>query len=258
MNKRGFKIADKMHELIKHGKKAFIPYIMPGDPNFEETAKRLKILHETGADIIELGIPFSDPLADGPTIQRAAERALKSGTTLRKTLQFLMDFKEKIDIILMTYLNPVFRYGIERFFKDAKEAQVGGVIFPDLPVEESKEYIYLAKKNGIDIIFLVAPTSTPNRIKKIVKASTGFVYYVSITGITGSLLKLDREFTQHIEFVRSFGKPVCVGFGISTPEDAKYISQYGDGVIVGSAIVKSFHEKPNIVYNFIKSLREAI
>ncbi len=256
----GFAIRKKLEQLRKNGKKAFIPYIMAGDPNLEETAKRLKILNEVGADVIELGVPFTDPLADGPTIQRSAERALNKGITLRKILQFLFDFKGEIDapIVLMTYLNPVFCYGIEKFFKDAKNAQVGGVIFPDLTVEESKHYRYLAKKYSIDTIFLVAPTSTPERVKKIVKASTGFIYYVSITGITGSYLKLDKDFKEHIDFVKSFGKPVCVGFGISNSEEAKYMSQHVDGVIVGSAIVKAFHERSYNAYDFIKSLREAI
>ncbi|ACI21893.1 MULTISPECIES: tryptophan synthase subunit alpha [Thermodesulfovibrio] len=258
--KQGFAVRKKIEEIKNQGKKAFIPYIMAGDPNLEETAKRLKILEQAGADLIELGVPFSDPLADGPTIQKAAERALNSGTTLRKILNFLEDFKKSINtpIILMTYLNPVFCYGIERFFHDAKGVNVGGVIFPDLTVEESKYYRTFAKKYGIDTIFLVAPTSTPERVKKIVKASTGFVYYVSITGITGTTLSLDKSFNDHINFVKSFGKPVCVGFGVSKPEEAKYISRIADGVIVGSAIVKIFHEKPEKASEFIKSLREAI
>lgn len=258
--KLGFAIRRKLEQLRKSGKKAFIPYIMAGDPNLEETSKRLKILSEAGADVIELGVPFTDPLADGPTIQRAAERALSGGVTLRKILQFLSDFKGEIDtpLVLMTYLNPVFCYGVEKFFKDSKEVQVGGVIFPDLTVEESKDYRYLAKKYGIDTIFLVAPTSTSERVRKIVNASTGFVYYVSVTGITGSHLKLDKDFKEHINFVESFGKPVCVGFGISNSEEARYISQNVDGVIVGSAIVKAFHEMSYNAYDFIKSLREAI
>lgn len=257
---KGFSVRKKLDDIKKKGKKAFIPYIMAGDPNLDETAKRLKLLHEAGADLIELGVPFTDPLADGPTIQRAAERALNSGTTLRKILQSLVDFKREIDtpIVLMTYLNPVFCYGIEKFFQNAKKANVDGVIFPDLTVEESKPYRYFAKKYGIDIIFLIAPTSTPERVKKVVKISTGFIYYVSITGITGSSLKLDRTFEEHINFVRSFGKPVCIGFGVSNPDEAKYVSQYADGVIVGSAIVKAFHENPDNAYRFIKSLREAI
>uniref|UniRef100_A0A7C4AJ25 Tryptophan synthase alpha chain n=1 Tax=Thermodesulfovibrio aggregans TaxID=86166 RepID=A0A7C4AJ25_9BACT len=257
---RGFSVRKKLDEIKKQGKKAFIPYIMAGDPNLKETEKRLKMLSKAGADLIELGVPFTDPLADGPTIQRASERALQSGTTLTKILKFLDDFKGSIDtpIILMTYLNPVFCYGIEKFFKKAKEVQIGGVIFPDLTVEESKIYRALAKKYGIDLIFLVAPTSTPERVKKIVRASTGFVYYVSITGITGAELKLDKKFREHIDFVRTFGKPVCVGFGVSNPEEASYVAHFADGVIVGSAIVKKFHEKPEEAFEFIKSLREAI
>ncbi|MCX7988962.1 MAG: tryptophan synthase subunit alpha [Thermodesulfovibrio sp.] len=260
MTKKGFTVRKKFEQIKNKGRRAFIPYIMAGDPDLEETAKRLKILEQAGADIIELGVPFTDPLADGPTIQRAAERALNSGTTLRKILNFLADFKDKINvpIVLMTYLNPVFCYGIERFFKDAQKANIGGIIFPDLTVEESQPYRYFAKKYGVDIIFLVAPTSTPERVKKIIKASTGFVYYVSITGITGSSLKLDKTFENHIDFVKSFGKPVCIGFGVSNPEEAGCVSKYADGVIVGSAIVKVFYETPDKAFEFIKSLREAI
>ncbi|MCX8034620.1 MAG: tryptophan synthase subunit alpha [Thermodesulfovibrio sp.] len=260
MTKKGFTVRKKLEQIKKNGRKAFIPYIMAGDPNLEETAKRLKILEQSGADIIELGVPFTDPLADGPTIQRAAERALNSGTTLRKILKFLVDFKDKINvpIVLMTYLNPVFCYGIERFFRDAQKANIGGVIFPDLTVEEAQPYRYFAKKYGIDIIFLIAPTSTPERVKKIIRASTGFVYYVSITGITGASLKLDKTFEKHINFVKSLGKPVCLGFGVSNTEEAGYVSKYADGVIVGSAIVKAFHENPDKAYGFITSLREAI
>ncbi|PMP72445.1 MAG: tryptophan synthase subunit alpha [Thermodesulfovibrio aggregans] len=256
----GFAVRKKLEYIKKQGKKAFIPYIMAGDPSLDETAKRLKLLSEAGADLIELGVPFTDPLADGPTIQRAAERALNSGVTLRKIISFLHDFKGSIDtpIILMTYLNPVFRYGIEKFFQDASKASVSGVIFPDLTVDESEIYRHFAKAYGIDTIFLVAPTSTPERVKKVVKASTGFVYYVSITGITGTELRLDNTFTEHINFVKNFRKPVCVGFGVSEPQQAKYVAQFADGVIVGSAIVKIFHEVPEKAYDFIKSLREAI
>ncbi len=256
----GFALRKRLEDIKKQGKKAFVPYIMAGDPNLDETAKRLSILQKAGADVIELGIPFTDPLADGPTIQRAAERALNAGVNLRKILSFLGDLKGLINVplVLMTYLNPVYRYGVEKFFKDAKEAQVSGVIFPDLTVEESFVYRGFAKKYGIDTVFLVAPTSTPERVKKIAQASTGFVYYVSITGITGSGLNLEKSFEEHIKFVKSFGKPVCVGFGISKTEEARYIAQFADGVIVGSAIVKAFHEKPDKVFEFIKSLREAI
>ncbi len=257
---KGFSIRKRLDEIKNRSERAFIPYIMAGDPDFRETEKRLRILSEGGADIIELGVPFTDPLADGPTIQRASERALKGGVNLRKILNFLKDLKGSLDcpIVLMTYLNPVYCYGIERFFADAKEANVAGVIFPDLTFEESLPYRVLAQKYQIDTIFLVAPTSTPNRIKKIVQACTGFVYYVSITGITGSSLRLDDTFKDHINFVKSFKKPVCVGFGVSSAEEAKYVSQFADGVIVGSAIVKIFHENPERAIEFIKSLREAI
>lgn len=257
---KGFSVRKKLEEIKKQGRKAFIPYIMAGDPDLENTLRRIKMLTDAGADIIELGVPFSDPLADGPTIQKASERALNAGVTLRKILKFLQEFKEEIQtpVILMSYLNPVFCYGIEKFFNDASSARISGVIFPDLTVEESRIYRFYAKKYSIDTVFLVAPTSTPERIKKIARSSTGFIYYVSITGITGSELILDKAFKEHIDYVKSFGKPVCVGFGVSKPQEAAYVSQFADGVIVGSAIVKMFHEKPEEAYEFIKSLREAI
>lgn len=257
---RGFRVRRKLEELKREGKRAFIPYIMAGDPDLEETKRRLKILENAGADLIELGVPFTDPLADGPTIQRAAERALRSGTTLRKIISFLREIRIEIKtpLILMTYLNPVYRYGVEEFFRDAKDAGVSGVIFPDLTVEESEDYRNLAAKYQIDTIFLVAPTSTEERVRKIAKASTGFIYYVSITGITGSSLRLDRDFAKHISLVKSFGKPVCLGFGVSTPEEARHVAEHADGVIVGSAIVKAFHESPERAPEFIKSLREAL
>lgn len=256
---KGFAVRKKLETLKKEGKKAFIPYIMAGDPDLDATAERLSLLAKAGADIVELGVPFTDPVADGPTIQKAAERALASGVTLRKILNFLkeIDTENLPPIVLMTYLNPVFCYGIEKFFQDAKQAGVSGVILPDLTVEEALPYRVYAKKYGIDTIFLVAPTSTQNRIRKIVSASTGFVYYVSITGITGSELRLDRDFQEHINYVKSFGKPVCVGFGVSSPSEAKYVAEFADGVIVGSAIVKKFHEAPEKAFEFIKSLKEA-
>ncbi|GER93546.1 tryptophan synthase subunit alpha [Dissulfurispira thermophila] len=255
------KIETTFKRLKAENKKAFIPYIMAGDPDLEKTIEHVMLLTECGADIIELGVPFSDPLADGPTIQRAAERALKAGVTLRRIIQFVKNIRQytQIPIVLMTYYNPVFKYGELPFIKDSVAAGIDGVIIPDLPPEEGIDFIKLAQDADLSTIFLVAPTSTRERIKYITSVSSGFIYYVSMTGITGSKLDMDRTFKSHIAHVKKVAdKPVAVGFGVSTPEDAKTIAQIADGVIIGSAIVKRLYEHPLSAKDFIKKLREAI
>lgn len=254
-------ISEVFDKLKKEKKKAFIPYIMAGDPDLARTFENVLMLQECGADIIELGVPFSDPLADGPTIQRAAERSLKAGTTLKKIIPFIKDIRQKISIpiVLMTYYNPVYKYEEKRFVKDAVDAGVNGVIIPDLPVEEGRDFIKISRIHGLDTIFLIAPTSTKERIKKIISECRGFIYYVSITGITGAKLILDKNVVEHINLIKSLTDlPVSIGFGVSTPEEAKKVSEIGDGVIVGSAIVKKFYEHPLGAKDFIKKLREAI
>lgn len=255
------RIEKTFKELKSLNKKAFIPYIMAGDPSVERTRDLVLVLEECGADIIELGVPFTDPLADGPTIQRAAERALKGGVTLRGVLALVKDLrtKTKVPLVLMTYYNPVFKYGEERFVKDAKDAGVDGVIIPDLPPDEAGELIKTAKKAGLATIFLLAPTSTEDRIKKVAAASLGFIYYVSMTGITGAQILLDGSVGKSINNIRSItDKPVTVGFGISTPEEAGTVSGISDGVIVGSAIVRKIQEAPEGLKDFILKLREAV
>ena len=233
---------EKVFKKLKaQNKKAFIPYIMAGDPSIERTKEIVLMFEECGADIVEIGVPFTDPLADGPTIQRAAERALKNGVTLKKVIALVRDLrlKTKIPLVLMTYYNPVFKYGEERFIADAKDAGVDGVIIPDLPPDEAGEFTRLAKNAAIASIFLLAPTSTEDRIKKVARASTGFIYYVSITGITGAQLLLDGSIEKSINGIRRItDKPVAVGFGVSTPDEAKAVAGVSDGVIIGSAIVK--------------------
>lgn len=254
------RIENVFENLKASGRKALIPYIMAGDPTLSATKKYISVLEHAGADIIELGVPFSDPLADGPTIQRAAERAIKHKVTLRKVLKLVSEVRKSTDIpvILMTYYNPVFKFGIRNFVKAAVKAGVDGMIVPDLIPDEADDYIKEAHKYKLDTIFLLAPTSTPERIMKITRASTGFIYYVSITGITGSKLSADPKMKQTLSSIKEVtNKPVAVGFGISTPEEASSMSGLADGVIVGSAIVKLISEGKDIS-NFVRALRKAI
>ncbi|MBI5740215.1 MAG: tryptophan synthase subunit alpha [Nitrospirae bacterium] len=240
--------------------KIFIPYIMSGDPSLEHTKRYVAELEEAGADIIELGVPFSDPLADGPTIQRASERALAQGVTLRKCLELVREIRQtsQVPLILMTYFNPVFKYGIAAFIKEASDAGVDGVIVPDLIPDEADEFIRAARQRGLDTIFLLAPTSTEDRIGKVVKAATGFIYYVSITGITGSKLSIGEPMKDMLALIKnSTRKPVAVGFGISTPEEAAAAAKMADGIIIGSAIVRLIAEGKDIK-DFAKKIKEAI
>ncbi len=256
------RIEKTFKKLRLQNKKAFIPYIMAGDPSIEKTKEIVLMFEECGADIVELGVPFTDPLADGPTIQRAAERALKNGVTLKKVIAIVKDLRQKtkIPLVLMTYYNPVFKYGEKRFIADAKDAGVDGVIIPDLPPDEAGEFIRLAKNAALASIFLLAPTSTEDRIKKVASSSTGFIYYVSITGITGAQLLLDGSIEKSINGIhRITDKPVAVGFGVSTPDEAKAVAGISDGVVIGSAIVKKAQGSlDKELRDFLLKLREAI
>lgn len=253
---------EKVFKKLKaQNKRAFIPYVMAGDPSLEKTGEIVLMLEKCGADIVELGVPFTDPLADGPTIQRAAERALNSGVTLRKVIGFVEGLRQhtQIPLVLMTYYNPVFKYGEAGFVKGAVNGGVDGVIIPDLPPDEAGGLVKLSKKAGLATIFLLAPTSTDERIKKVANASRGFIYYVSMTGITGAKLLLDSSLRESVSNIRRVTEiPVAVGFGVSTPDEAGAISGVADGVIVGSAIVKRLHESPGEVEEFILRLRRAI
>jgi len=254
------KIERVFKELKKKGKKALIPYIMAGDPTLNDTKRFVSELEEVGADIIELGVPFTDPLADGPTIQRASERALKQGVTLRKVLALVEDIRQdsKIPLILMTYYNPVFKYGTEAFVREAVRVGVDGIIVPDLIPDEAGDFTGFTKKHKLDTIFLLAPTSTEERINKVVKVSTGFIYYVSITGITGAQLLMDKSMTDTLSLIKTkTRKPIAIGFGISNPEEAAAVAELADGVIVGSAIVRLISEGSDIK-NFVKDIKEAI
>ncbi|TFG35796.1 MAG: tryptophan synthase subunit alpha [Nitrospirales bacterium] len=255
------RIGRAFKRLKTHAGKAFIPYIMAGDPSFETTKETVLMLEQCGADIVELGVPFSDPLADGPTIQRASERALKNNVTLRKVIAFVKDIRSstQIPLILMTYFNPVFKYGSEHFIRDAADAGVDGLIIPDLPPDEAADFIKHARKANLDTIFLLAPTSTEDRIRIVAKVSRGFLYYVSITGTTGSGLLFDGSMERLISEIKGCtDTPVAVGFGVSTPEDAATVAKIADGVIVGSAIVNKLHKTPDTLKDYVISLRQAI
>jgi tryptophan synthase alpha chain len=253
------RISRTFRKLKREGRKAFIPYVMAGDPSMKRTEEVVHLLEGCGADIIELGVPFTDPVADGPAIQRAAERALQNGVSLRDVIALVGRLRGStgMPIILMTYYNPVFRYGEERFVRDAKEAGVDGLIVPDLPPDEAQGLRRLSRVHDLDLIFLLAPTSTPERMKLVVKASRGFIYYVSITGITGARLKLDPVLKASIEAVRGMTrKPVALGFGVSNEDEARAAAEFADGVIVGSAIVRRINDIE--LGEFLTALRTAI
>jgi tryptophan synthase alpha chain len=247
--------------------KALIPYIMAGDPSLERTGELVQTLEQSGADLIELGVPFSDPIADGPVIQRAGQRALKAKTSLRDILKFVGDirFKTEIPLILMSYVNPVFKFGLEDFIQEAVSVGVDGVILPDLPPEEGKTMMSLAAKRELDVILLAAPTTPRPRLVQIVKHTQGFLYYVSLTGITGASLQGLHEIKSRLHQIRRLtAKPIAVGFGIATPEQAAALAQVADGIVVGSAIVKLIEENrdhPELlvtVREFVKGLKRAL
>lgn len=235
------RIEKRFKALAQKGEKALITYIMAGDPDLDTTGDLIMALEESGADIIELGVPFSDPLADGPVIQRAADRALASKTSLKKVLALVEDVRKKteVPIVLMTYYNIIFKYGEEDFAKHASRAGVDGVIIPDLPPEEGRDIMQHCRSNGIDTVFLLAPTSNDKRIKMVSQASKGFIYYVSLTGVTGVRTTLSdsiRPMTDRIK--KASKKPLAVGFGISDARQAAEVAAYADGVVIGSAIVR--------------------
>ncbi len=262
------RIKNTFNRLRKKNEAALIPYIMAGDPDLGTTKKLIFEMEKAGCDIMELGAPFSDPLADGPTIQKAAIRSLKNHTTISDVLGLVAEVRKesKIPLILMTYYNLIFKYGEERFVHDAAAAGLDGIILPDLPPEEAGILIPAAKKAGLDMIFLLAPTSTSERIKLVCRVSQGFVYYVSLTGVTGARTDIQHSVKDSLEKIKAVtDKPVGVGFGISTPDQAAQVAQWGaDGVIVGSALVKVIEENgdsPELVEKtaaFVKALKEGV
>ena len=243
---------------------ALITFIMAGDPDAQVSLDVLKSLPDAGADIIELGMPFTDPMADGPVIQLAGGRALTAGANMNQTLQMVRDFREGNDttpIVLMGYYNPVMQYGAVKFVDDAAEAGVDGLIIVDLPPEEADETLKAAKAKDIDIIRLITPTTTNERLGKIIDGASGFLYYVSITGVTGSASADLNAIKPHIEEIKNQTDiPVAIGFGIKTPEDAKNMGELADAVVVGSSIVNTVAESQDIskVSDQVKGLAGAL
>ncbi|MBA5865857.1 MAG: tryptophan synthase subunit alpha [Nitrospira sp. CR1.3] len=253
--------------LHERGESALITYLMAGDPTLNETEQLVLGLEGAGADVIELGVPFSDPIADGPVIQRAAERALRSGTSLRKILPMVARLRTRtqIPLVLMAYYNSIHAFGPVEFCRDAVAAGVDGLIVPDMPPDEAGPLREPAAAAGLQLIFLLAPTSTSERRAYVARQSQGFVYYVSLTGITGAKLNNVAEVGKNVDKIRKVSKtPIAVGFGVATPDDAESVAAIADGVIVGSAIVKQVaaHQQDSAlvehVAGFVRSLKAAM
>ena len=236
----------RFEQLRKAGKKAFVAFITAGDPDLKTSEELVSAFEGSGVDIVELGVPFSDPLADGPTIQAASYRALKNGTTLEKIFKLVTRIRKRsaVPLALMTYYNPVFHFGEEAFTAACRDTGVDGVIIPDLPPEEAGTLIPAARRDGVATVFFVAPTTRPQRLPLIIRSSTGFIYYVSVAGVTGARQILPGDILRHVQAVkRASQTPVCVGFGISTAEQVRALSRVADGVIVGSAIIKEIEKQ---------------
>ncbi len=251
----------KITDAFKN-KKAFIPFITCGDPNLETTKKLVYSLEKSGASIIELGIPFSDPTAEGPVIQSANMRALSNNVTTDNIFDMVATIKVTVPLVFMTYANIVYSYGIEKFAKRCKEIGMSGVILPDIPFEEKEEFATVFEKYEIDFISLIAPTSR-ERIKSIAKEASGFIYLVSSLGVTGVRQNIATDIKSMVKLVREVSElPVAVGFGISTPQQAKEMSNQADGIIVGSAIVKIIGEygenAPEKVIEYVESVVSVI
>ena len=235
------RIDTRFADLKKEGRAAFVTFVMAGDPDLATSLEIIKALPKAGADIIEIGMPFTDPMADGPAIQAAGLRALKAGTTLKKTLALVRDFRkddERTPLVLMGYYNPIYIYGVDKFLADAKSAGVDGLIIVDLPPEEDTELCIPALKAGLNFIRLATPTTDDKRLPAVLANTSGFVYYVSITGITGAASADTAQVREAVARIKRHTElPVCVGFGIRTPEAARGIAQAANGAVVGSALI---------------------
>ena len=258
---------NRIDKLFKEKKKALIIFITAGDPNLKTTVKLVRELEKSGADLIELGVPFSDPLADGPVIQKASLRSLNAGTTVKKILSTISEIRKfsQIPIVLFTAYNPIFKYRTKKIITDGKKVGIDGFLVPDLPPEEADDFLKLAKIENLKMIFLLAPTTKKERIRYIATKSSGFLYYISLMGVTGAREKLASTIKKKVvEIKKITSKPVVVGFGISKPEHAKEIGKIADGVVVGSAVVKIIEKSgnkksmPKEVGNFVSNLKKAL
>ncbi len=256
------RIDEKFAQLRSTGTKAFVAYVMAGDPDFDTSLEIVRGLPQAGVDIIELGLPFTDPMADGPTIQLAGQRALEGGMTLSRTLDLARAFREtdqSTPIVLMGYYNPIYSRGVDRFLKDAKEAGIDGLIIVDLPPEEDSELCLPAQAAGLNFIRLATPTTDDKRLPRVMQNTSGFVYYVSITGITGAAEADAGDVAPEVARIQKAGNlPVIVGFGVNTPQKAQAIASVADGVVVGSAIVSQIAQgqSPADVLAFVKTLAD--
>jgi tryptophan synthase alpha chain len=233
------RIAAKFRELRARNESALIPYVVAGDPNLDATAALVREFEARGADLIELGVPFSDPMADGPANQRAAQRGLKSGASLAAILSMVSELRKETEIplILFGYFNPIFHYGCERLCADAARAGIDALLVVDLPPDEAGELKTPARANGLDLIYLLAPTTPIERARTVVRSASGFIYYVSVTGVTGARTALASGIEEHVTNLREVTDlPIGVGFGISTPAQAAQVARFSDAVVVGSAI----------------------
>ncbi len=261
------RIDQRFQKLRASGRKALIPFITAGDPDFTTTQEMVWAFEEAGADLVELGVPFSDPLADGTTIQRASQRALEHGVTLKGVIACVerIRTRSQIPIVLMSYVNPILRMGPHEFAMRAGDAGVDGIVIPDLPPEEAREIQKYCEASNIHTIFLAAPTSTDTRLRHIVESSRGYIYYVSLKGVTGARDALDAGLERSLHRLRQLtNKPIAVGFGISTPAQASTVARLADGVIVGSAIVEHIERgrgEPGMVgeaARFVRTLKQAL
>jgi tryptophan synthase alpha chain len=261
------RIQGRFESLARDRRKALIPYITAGDPHPSLTVPLMRALVEAGADIVELGVPFSDPMADGPVIQRAGERALKHGVGLSDVLKLVVDFRRQdkaTPIVLMGYANPIEAMGMEKFIAAAKAADIDGVIVVDYPPEECGEFAALAKRQGIDPVFLLAPTSTDQRIEQVARVGSGYLYYVSLRGVTGAANLDFSEVTSRIPRIRAATRlPIGVGFGIRDAESARRVAQAADAVVIGSRIIQEIEaagaeQAVARVKAFLKPIRQAL
>ncbi|MCS6775552.1 MAG: tryptophan synthase subunit alpha [Chloroherpetonaceae bacterium] len=262
------RLDERFRALRASNEKALICFVTAGDPSPKATVEIIATLAKAGVDAVEIGIPFSDPLADGPSIQASSQRALQAGMTVSRALETIAQARRSVPphfpIVVMTYYNPILRYGLERYAADAKAVGVDGHIVTDLTPEEADEWKRLSEANGLDTIFLLAPTSTPQRIEIVTRLSTGFVYCVSRTGVTGARNEVPAELTEVVTRIKSCTDlPVCVGFGVSAPEHVRQIAAFADGVVVGSRLVDLIHkhrDEPHlcaVVHDFTSKLKAA-